>query len=209
MHTTDRQSAQKILSSGKLSSSRASRVHDGFARRSDGPEVAFFSTGEVVYPVSPHPVHAEPGALCTSMLLPLDRFARHRDEYKLFVVACVPSSGHAFDNAQLRVTVVLCRAEHWTWCRDHNLLELDMYSNQLLRAASADDGGGVRWEIATHFFSDQHGWRDVRLVVAVASDTMELESDFRADEIRCVDTMHIFQVGFVCLLIPLIGCPKP
>ena len=63
--------------------------------------------------------------------------------------------------------------------------------------------------LLTHFFSDQHGWRDVRLVVAVASDAMELESNFRTQGIRCVDIMHIFQVGFVCLPILLIGCPEP
>lgn len=195
VHTTDRKSARKILESRQFTGTRAGRMHDGFARRSDCPELTFFSTEEIVYPVSPHPVYAEPGELCSSLALSMDKFTRHLGEYKLFVVTCVPSSGHVFENAQLRVTLMLCREEHWAWCRDHNLLELDIFSNKLFAVVESETGG-LSWQKATHYFSAQHGWRDVQLIVSVASDKAKYDDCyFTDDEICCIDTMHVFQVS--------------
>ena len=111
---------------------RATRHHDGLARRNDAPDVVFFSASDVYYSLSPHPVFAEPGELTKSVFISLERFSRCPGEYRLYFAGCLFPDGHLFDQAKARVAVMFASAEHWRWCEERGLVELDMHDNGVL-----------------------------------------------------------------------------
>lgn len=207
-------SERQEISAGRFTE----RPHDGLAMRSeDAPPSAYFSlnTGEEPFAtLGFHPRTAEPGELVTSIFVGLDSFVMSAGEYKLYLVACVPQNTSRV-RAPMRVTVMFARESEWKWCHSQGLLELDTYSNPILSCTDSnkharvvdkrnicDDANAVEtpysdhdetkreWVAATRFYTKDLGWRQVKLVIAVANGARFSSGT----TLRWLDVVHVFTV---------------
>lgn len=202
IHTTIAQSAQTAIHEGYLRGSKAWRPHDGALRRDDAPRTSFFNCSDTLYSVSPHPVYGEAGELTTSIVIPLDKFIRTVGEYRLFFVSCAPREGTRYEQANYRTTLLFATAEHWQWCEDRGLLELDMHHNPILVARTDHDRRSAEheyeWKVASHLFMEETGVRSTGVIVAVAGDKLCFDNGPSSSEHRrasTFDTSQVFRVS--------------
>ena len=173
-HSTTLLRAQEIRSTGRVASRRLSdRPHDGPLRRDDAPPSAFFTVSPDCTPIPSvvfHPPYAEPGESVASLMVPLQIFTQRLHQYRLFLVACAPTSARV--RAPVRVTVLFARAPDAFWAKAQGLLELDIFSNPVLSCREQPEGSTSArnsWRMATRFFTPTTGWCKVKLVAAVAN----------------------------------------
>lgn len=169
--------------------------------------------------VSPYPVHAEPGELGSAISIPMDTLARtpknypmttpetYRTrtpkKYRLFLVTISPCEtfrGNIPEQAKLRTTLLFASEQHWPWCEEQNLIELDIFNNSILSLEGAETAlHEPCWQVATQFASREHGTRSVRVVVAITDDVGSHEEPFEV--IRTHSVAHLFRVRVRLLIL--------
>lgn len=192
-HTTNLRRASEIFNSRKFSARRLSdRPHDGALTLPDAPAAVFFSlcAGEELIPKTSFlPRYAEPSELTASLLLDLNTLVSQKpssseNAFRLFLVSCVPDSKRTV-RTRMRATVLFVRQRDAWWCVQQKLPELDIRNNSLL---NFDEREGT-WSCASRFYTNDLGWRQVRLIVTVAYGL-----EFEEDSIQWLDVSHVHTV---------------